>query len=619
MYLEMFKGAKRFMAEGEYPTEAKQLGRAKSPSDRVKSRLRWSCLISDAGKIEEVEDSAGVTMVQSIPEIVACARALLMSGRERLAFHWVPNLPDHWLEVQIRRDNTSLGCAVAVLEINLVDPPFSLTVREFDILTLMAAGFASETIAARLEISVRTVAKHIENIFAKTGVWTRAGVAALAADRGLMRLPVPGGSDGFPLAIGVIERLADELQKMGDKCPPQMQKRPVQRRPLLIGMPYAVRGRGLADATEMLRGAELAIAELNARGGILGRQLDMVAAPYDSTDPESAVAAYQQLVETEVDAVSAGYSCYHPAAHDRIGAYGAPLLHAATMRSVVDRVRDSNSRLGNIFQTCASDVNYGAGLARFISRTVAQGIWKPHARRLAIVQPPWPGLDIGLAAIDQTLGDSGWQVDLVGEEIGKTADWGAIVKRLHALDPSVVVLASYFVEDAIGFHRAFNASALRALIYNIYSPSVPQFRQELGELAEGVLWATTTGLYSDAIGNGFRHRFLQKFGELPGQSQAGIAYDRIHILAGAWSRVGNSRRFSDVVKDLRSSISRGVNGAYYLGSEGQVGLAFPDDTADPSISQAHLVFQVQNGKDIILDPAPYAYGVMKPPPWMRTR
>lgn len=136
-------------------------------------------------------------------------------------------------------------------------------------------------------------------------------------------------------------------------------------------------------------------------------------------------------------------------------------------------------------------------------------------------------------------------------------------------------------------------------------------------MAEGMIWATTTGLYSDAIGNGFRRRYHQRFGTLPGLSQAGIAYDRVNMLAGAWSRVGSARRFGAVVEDLRSSISRGVNGAYYLGSDGQVGLAFPDDTADPSISQAHLVFQVQGGTDVIVDPSPYAHGRVAAPPWMK--
>jgi branched-chain amino acid transport system substrate-binding protein len=101
----------------------------------------------------------------------------------------------------------------------------------------------------------------------------------------------------------------------------------------------------------------------------------------------------------------------------------------------------------------------------------------------------------------------------------------------------------------------------------------------------------------------------------PGQSQAGLAYDRVTLLSGAWLPTGYPRLFRNVVSDLRTSINHVVNGAYFLGSEGQMGLAYPDDTADLSISQAHLVFQIQNGHHTIIGPAPYARSRLQNPPW----
>ena len=604
LWREMPSPRRRTMPDGQGTTAEKA-----ATGD---SRRNWSCVIDEDGRIHEYEDRAGVAQVQAMPQLVSYARAFLQTGRERVVFIWAPSTASEWFSVTFRREPTKPQSSHAIVELQLSAPAFDLTLRELDILTLVAAGLANENVAARLEISVRTVAKHLENIFRKTGIWSRAGLAGLAADQGLMRLPVPGGSDGYPLAIGQIERLA--MQPASAETAPR--PRPAQMRPLLIGIPHATGGRGLSDAHEMLNGAELAVAEINARGGLMGRKVEIVRAPFSAADPDSIFAAYRFLTECEVDAVSAGYACYNARAHDLVGDYGAPLLHAATMQCAVDRVRDSRARLGNIFQTCASDVNYGLGLSRFVTQLQSGSVWQPHARRIAIVQPPWPGLDIGLDAIDRTLGRLGWQIDLITVDGSSAAAWEENIRRLHGLDPSLIVVASYFVEDAVAFQRAFMNNPLRALVYGIYSPSVPQFGQELGEKADGVIWATTTGLYSDAIGNGFRRRYLQRFGAMPGLSQAGIAYDRVNMLAGAWSRVGSARRFADVMEDLRSSISRGVNGAYYLGSEGQVGLAFPDDTADPSISQAHLVFQVQEGESVIIEPSPYAHGRLRLPPWM---
>lgn len=601
-------------------------GDSRPPSDvearqiEPPARYRWSCLVDANGTLEECEDRAGLDFVRAHPAFIAYARGLLRSGRDTITFH-VPSDGAEWLAVGIGRDPASGG--TATVEVERVAPPFDLTGRELDVLTMVAAGFANETAAARLEISVRTVAKHLENIFHKTRIWSRAGLAGIAAERGLFRLPTPGGSDGYPLATGEIERASEELMRPAPpEAPPETPRppRPAALRPLLIGLPFAAGGNGLADSVEMLNGAELAVSEINARGGILGRQVDLVTVPFETGNRASILDAYAEIVAREVDAITAGYACYLPEAHDLVGDYGAPYLHAATNRTAVERVRDSRARLGNVFQTCASDVNYGLGLVRFVEQMQREQRW-PHAnRRLCVLRPAAHGIDIGLDAVDAMLGRDGWTVDVIEVQAGagqwSPTDWGPTLARIHRLDPAMIVIASFFVDDAIGFQRAFAADPLPALVYAIYSPSVPEFRAALGPLAEGVLWATTTGVYADAIGDGFRRRYHRRFRTLPGDSQAGLAYDRVNLLAGTWLRSGRPRRFRDVATDLRSSISRGVNGAYFLGSDGQVGLAFPDDTADPSISQAHLVFQVQNNANVILAPAPYAHARFAIPPWI---
>lgn len=117
------------------------------------------------------------------------------------------------------------------------------------------------------------------------------------------------------------------------------------------------------------------------------------------------------------------------------------------------------------------------------------------------------------------------------------------------------------------------------------------------------------------IGATFRQRYFARYGSQPGNSQAGLAYDRVGLLLGSWQRAGHPRAFEKVIADLRTSINRGVNGSYYFGNEGQVGLAYPDDTLDLSISQAHLVYQLQQGRNVVLAPAPCASGSLIAPPW----
>jgi pimeloyl-ACP methyl ester carboxylesterase/DNA-binding CsgD family transcriptional regulator len=56
-----------------------------------------------------------------------------------------------------------------------------LSPRELEVLGLVAAGLTNEAIAARLVLSVRTVERHLSNVYAKLGVSGKAGRAAAAA------------------------------------------------------------------------------------------------------------------------------------------------------------------------------------------------------------------------------------------------------------------------------------------------------------------------------------------------------------------------------------------------------------------------------------------------------
>jgi len=64
--------------------------------------------------------------------------------------------------------------------------PAGLTVREVEVVRLIAAGKSNRGIAAELVLSEKTVARHLSNIFTKVGATSRAGVAAFAYDSGLL-------------------------------------------------------------------------------------------------------------------------------------------------------------------------------------------------------------------------------------------------------------------------------------------------------------------------------------------------------------------------------------------------------------------------------------------------
>jgi DNA-binding NarL/FixJ family response regulator len=107
---------------------------------------------------------------------------VLLAGASRAA----GDLDGARLELQAARATfTQLGCAgdarrTAELLEDVARPPAGITPRELEVLRLVAAGRTNRSIAHALSISEHTVARHLNNIFAKVGVSSRAAATAFA-------------------------------------------------------------------------------------------------------------------------------------------------------------------------------------------------------------------------------------------------------------------------------------------------------------------------------------------------------------------------------------------------------------------------------------------------------
>jgi HD-GYP domain-containing protein (c-di-GMP phosphodiesterase class II) len=64
--------------------------------------------------------------------------------------------------------------------------PADLTDREVEVLRLIARGRSNRDVGEQLFISPKTVGRHVENLYAKTGVSSRAAAALFAMEHGLL-------------------------------------------------------------------------------------------------------------------------------------------------------------------------------------------------------------------------------------------------------------------------------------------------------------------------------------------------------------------------------------------------------------------------------------------------
>ncbi|UOQ57513.1 ABC transporter substrate-binding protein [Leucobacter allii] len=549
------------------------------------------------------------------PELWGYAKAFLLIRRPALRFVWRDET--QWIDVQLTLahalgDRTP-GTARVFVRLRPSEMPRGLTVRELDVLTLVALGRTNGGIAERLGTSARTVSTQLERLLEKLAQSSRGGLAALAVDLGLLRLPLPGGPPESG-GLGVAELELAYRRRLGTGYRP-IRDDISSRVPIRIGIVSP--GSSVSDGAQVLGGALLAIDELNQHGGAGGRSIEAVPVEVDIFDWASVSAGLDELFEADVDAIVTSYvSAEQPEALDRIAAYGKPFLHTATFEADVRRAEREPWKYGTIFQTCASEHHYAPGMLRLLDELERAGSWTPPNRRIVSLELPSQSMRLATPALRALAAEGGWEVaEPILTPPGET-DWEAIVTDLARTRPAAVLFASYLDQELAAFLRAFLHRPVPALIHGIYAPSNPAFIDALGRAADGVVWSTTTGTYDDEFGSRFRRQYRAKYREDPGWSIGGALYDQVRMLASAWSSV-DPGDVSEVVAHLRRWPYRGVNGVYYFGDTGQSPQLYPDTTADAALSQAHQIYQIQDGEHVLISPEPFgSAAAFRAPHWL---
>jgi branched-chain amino acid transport system substrate-binding protein len=211
--------------------------------------------------------------------------------------------------------------------------------------------------------------------------------------------------------------------------------------PVRAGLMAPLTGAWASEGQEMKRAVELVAAEANARGGILGRKIEVLVED-DGGDPRTGSLAAQRLASRNVAVV--------------VGTYGSSITEAA--QGILDEaeiiqiangstaVRLSSKGLPLFFRTCARDDDQG----RFAVGVLA----KSGAKKVAIVHDNTSyakGLADAARAGLSGAGLSGAGLSLVffdaitpGER-----DTTTILTKLKAAKPDVVFFTGYYPEGGL--------------------------------------------------------------------------------------------------------------------------------------------------------------------------
>ncbi|MEV8607301.1 ABC transporter substrate-binding protein [Amycolatopsis sp. NPDC051373] len=473
---------------------------------------------------------------------------------------------------------------LARLDVVDTTAPFGLTVRELQVATGVAGGLANQEIAKALQCARRTVATHLEHIFTKTGTNSRVTVATLLAEHDAYAAPLPAVELVLPATL---------LSLLRTSLPAR--PRTTKPRPALIGAVYAA-GAG-PEVVAMRRGDKLAVTELNARGGIAGRQVEHVAL---GATPEGLLDAVEELTARGVDAVVFGNFplSYARKAIATAAAAGAPVLHSMTGPALSDDVHADPRGLGAVFQVCSTESAYVPGLLRTLPH-----LGHGRRRRLAVL-PRESTFDVSIPEqVERHAAAAGWELVFAEPVPDHTRDFSAVVRQLAHAKADAVSLSSFPEPTLRAFLTAAEPLRDRTLVHVAWSPASPGFTDRFRSLSDGLLWSTVIGNVDSPACHAFEQRYRAAYGGEPGLGAAAVHFDMVNVLAQVWSQVSRPWDFAAVRRQLRSVASFGVTGAHQFLGRGQRGLSYPDDTGDPTRGHPHLVYRIEGGTHRRLAPS----------------
>jgi branched-chain amino acid transport system substrate-binding protein len=368
---------------------------------------------------------------------------------------------------------------------------------------------------------------------------------------------------------------------------------------------------------EARNGTLLAIDEINAAGGVLGRPLEFAEVDYgNGGDPAQVRDGFTRAVETQSPdvIVAQGPTAIGPD-YEVTADAGVIYLNGNTREDWRTLYESDPERYWNSFQYDPSELAYGSGFAVFINGLADSDAWDPAEKSVAIIAGDDPyGTSIA-TVFEETAVPLGWRVTTKEfVTAGTVVDWGPIFTKVRQDPPALFLSTTYAVSDNAAMAQQWAQAPMpQTLLYQQYGPSEPEYLELAGEAANGIIWSTVLGVQADAIGEGFRERYRAMFNKEPGWSYAGGCYDATNLWAKAAAIAGDpsdTRRVASVIEQL---IHRGVTGGIHMPRH--ITSAFPAETPDPSLGQPTLIVQIQDGAHRVIAPAPFTNSDFQLPPW----
>lgn len=300
-----------------------------------------------------------------------------------------------------------------------------------------------------------------------------------------------------------------------------------QDEPIRIGFYAPLTGPAAEDGQSALHGAEVAIMNINEAGGVLGRQVELVAYD-DAFSPDEAANVTRRLIEQDdvVAVVSGSYSFTTRAGAPIAQRSGVPFVAAYAVHPSITEVGEYVFRMGT-----KATIQGAAG-----AELVANRLGLKRAAVLIIDNDFGSSLAESFSKKYEELGGEVVMREMypLGE-----SDFRPLISSIRRADPDVIYAIGYF-NEASSFVRQLRESGIDTQVIGQEGYDSPTFIELAGETAEGVIITTELNRDSDReVVQEFLRDYQEHAGQ-PADAVSATSHDAVLFVADAIRRAGST-------------------------------------------------------------------------------
>jgi branched-chain amino acid transport system substrate-binding protein len=288
-------------------------------------------------------------------------------------------------------------------------------------------------------------------------------------------------------------------------------------------------GKDAAFGVATRKGILLAIEELNAKGGVLGRKLEYVGEDIQSKQGESATAVKKLISRDKVVAViGANASANSLEAAPICQNARIPMMAISSTNPKVTEIGDY------IFRICFIDPFQGAVLAKFAHSSL-------KAKRIALLTSTNSPYSVGLSAVlRERFTALGGEIVAEQKFAEGDKDFRAQLTAIRTAKPDVIAATGFYTEAALICIQA-RSLGLNVPVIGGDGWEAPQLVELGGKAVEGTYYST----YFSADNNApevqaFVQRYQTRWNNERPEGVSALGYDAMNLIAAAIERNGTT-------------------------------------------------------------------------------